>query len=382
MKMSHIVRVCLPGAMLLMLTSAGCGLLPDKALSGPADQVVCRGFNAPPRIRYGTYPCAILGTPYLGRDVGSHGYYWPFFEKDGIAYTTRGGHIDIIHVRIAVDWTAYLTAESYKHLMRGDSHFSYKLAVDHSRNYVRISYPEGWASLPEAPRKAVARKMALAMGSYLCFTTVTWHEILTWYGYKCIGLPVEYASAFSWEDSFSNLLGTKVAVQALQDTKHSYNTAVKIAMDEELRVLGVQPARVALQAGRSVKGRWYTGDIALFVDMKKRNFDIGLDDGYVTPTLVPSVPGCAECADAEPVSYPVPTLQTLAEYGFSVTVEIEPHEWEKNKILRVVHENKRINPEIHFPAIMDHMRRQAAARYGPEYDPERDQGQHYVYQAK
>jgi len=382
MNMGHIARACLLGAMLLMLASAGCGLLPDKALSGPADQVIVRGFNASPRIRYGTYPCDMLGTPYVGRDTGAHGYYWPFFEGDGIAYTCRGGHIDVIHLRIAADWTAYLAAESYEHLMKGDSQFSYKLAVDHSRTYVQISYPAGWASLPRAPREAVARKMALAMGPYLCYTTVTWHEILTWYGYKCIGLPVEFASAFSWEDSFSNLVGARVGVQALQDTKHSYNEAVKIALDEELRVLGIQPARVAREAAKSVRGRWYTGDVALFVDMKKRNFDIGLDDGYVTPTLVPNVPDCPECAGAEPISYPVPTLDVLKEYGFSVTVEIEPHEWEKNKILRVVREKKRINPEIHFPAIMDHMRRQATARYGPEYDPDQDHGQHYVYKAK
>jgi hypothetical protein len=379
--MGRVVRACPPSAVLLVLASAGCGLI-DQGLSGPADQVVVRGFTMTPRIRYGTYPCDMLGTPYVGRDAGTHDYYWPFFEKDGIAYTARGGHIDVIHLRIAADWTAYLTAECYKHLVNGDSRFSYKLAVDHSRNFVHISYPSGWASLPKAPREAVARKMALAMGPYLCFTTTTWHEILTWYGYKCIGLPVEFASAFSWEDSFSNLLGTRVAVQALRDTKHPYNEAVTIAVDEELRVLGIQPAQVAREAGRSVKGRWYTGDFAPFVDMKKRNFDIGLDDGYVTPTLVPNVPGCAECAGAEPVSYPVPTLDILEEYGFSVTVEIEPHEWEKDKILRIVNENKRVNPEVHFPTIMDHMRRQATARYGPEYDPDRDNDPHYVYQAK
>jgi len=113
--------------------------------------------------------------------------------------------------------------------------------------------------------------------------------------------------------------------------------------------------------------------------MKKRNFDIGLDDGFVTPTLVPDV---AECPGAQAVSYPVPDLELLEEYGFSITVEIEPHEWEKDRILRIVHQDKRINPQIDFPQIMDHMRRQAAARYGPEYSPDHDPGNPQVIAAK
>jgi hypothetical protein len=341
--------------------------------------VIYHGFNRPPRIRYGTYPCAILGTPLFGADLGEHGYYWSPFEKDGIIYTCRAGHIDVIHVRIAADWTAYITAKTYEHLMNGDSQFSYKLAVDRSRSYVQLSYPRDWDSLSDEQRSATAREVALAMGPYLTYTMVTWHEILTWYGFKCIGLPVEYASAFSWEDSFSNLLGTIVATRALRDTEHCYNEAVKIAMDEELRALGVQPARVAKQASDSVKGEWFTGNFALFVDMKERNFDIGLDDGLVTPTLVPGEP---ECPGAEPVSYPVPTLDVIEKHGFLATIEIEPHEWEKDKILRVVHENRRIVPAVHFAQIMEHMRRQAAARYGAEYGPDRDKDHPHAYTAK
>jgi hypothetical protein len=379
MRVKGVGRLSLLGALLVIFMLAGCGLLPDAARSGPADQAIYKGFSSRPRIRYGTYPCAILGTPYVGQKLGSHGYHWCPFEKDGIAYTCGAGHVDIIHLRIAADWTAYLITESYKHLMKGDSQFSYKLAVDRSRNFVQISYPKGWASLPDKTRSVIAREIAFAMGPHLTFTTVTWHEILTWYGFKCIGLPVEYASAFSWEDSYSNLLGTIIAVRALQDSQHPYNEAVKIAIDEEMAKLGIQPVQVGRRASDSVKGKWFTGNIALFVDMKKRNFDVGMDDGFVTPT---TVPGVVECPGVQPVSYPVPDLDVLEEYGFSVTLEIEPHEWEKNKILRIVHQDKRINPQLHFAQIMDHMRRQAAARYGPEYDPDRDKDNHPVFTAR
>lgn len=379
MKVKSIGRLDLLGVFIATFTVAGCGILPDAVTTGTADKAIYRGFLSRPRIRYGTYPCAIVGTPLCGPKLGTHAYYWSPFEKDGIAYACSAGQVDIIHLRIAADWTAYLAAESYRHLMRGDTHFSYKLLVDRSRNFVQISYPKGWASLPRKTRSSIAREMALAMGPYLTFTTVTWHEILTWYGFKCIGLPVEFASAFSWEDSYSNLLGTIIAVRALHDTRHSYNKAVEIAINDEMRKLGIQPARTVKEASEAVRGKWFTGNLAIFVDMKKRNFDIGLDDGFITPTVVP---GVARCPGAQPVSYPVPDLSVLQEYGFSVTMEIEPHEWEKNKILRIVHQKKRINPQLHFAQIMDDMRRQAAARYGPEYLPEHDTGKTQVYTAK
>ena len=190
---------------------------------------------------------------------------------------------------------------------------------------------------------------------------------------------MEFASAFSWEDSYSNLLGTLIAVRAMQDTKHTYNEAVRIALDEEMRKLGIQPARVARAASDSVRGKWFTGNFAPLVDMKKRNFDIGLDDGFITPMLVP---GMSQCPDARPVSYPVPDLSLLEEYGFSLTLEIEPHEWEKDKVLHVVRQKKRINPRLHFAQYLDAIRREAAARYGPEYSPDQDKGNRQVYTAK
>jgi hypothetical protein len=354
------------GLILLTLGAAGCGLIPDKSLRGPASELATKGMNFGPRIRYGAYPSSILGTPWAGPELGTHGYYMRFSEKNGIAYTCRGGHIDIMHVRIAADWTAYLAGESYKHILRGDDAFSYKLLVDRSRHHVYLSYPENWKSLSKEEQDRIAREVALAMGPYLTFTMVTWHEIITWYGFQCIGLPTEYASAFSWEDSYSNLVGTRLASMALRDTQHSYNDALKIVLDDEMAKLGIQPAAVSRQASESVHGVWYKGRVSMFVDLRRRNFDLGLDDGAITPVLIPNVPGCE---GAEPISYPVPTLEALAGYGFSARVEIEPREWEKNKVLRIVYpdkKGKRIIPTEHLPAIMAQIRKEAEAKYGPE----------------
>jgi len=361
-------KLCLIGLLSAMGVVSGCQVLPDKGLSSPADQVIYHGFNRPPRMRGGAYPASILGTPWLGQNLGNHGYYYRPSEKDGIVYTCRGGHVDIAHLRIAVDWTAYLTAMTYRDLMKHGPGFSYKLAVDRSREYVTFTYPADWDNLPEQQRSQIAREIALAAGPYMTFTMVSWHEMLTWFGFKCIGLPTEFPSAFSWEDSFSNLVGTVVAVNALQDAQHPYNQAVQIALDREMARLGILPASVSRQASASVKGSWYTGDVTMMVTMKKRNFDIGLGDGMVTPSLVPNV---SPCPGAAPLSYPVPHLDVLAKHGFTMKLEIDPREWESDKIVRIAYGDnkpeKRIDPERHFPVIMEYMRRAAAALY-PQFN--------------
>jgi hypothetical protein len=356
--------------LLVVPAASGCRVGPDRALAGPASHVIYRGFDHPPRVRFGSYPSSNIGTFFRGPDLGTHGYNFRFSEKNGVVYTCRGGHIDIIHARIAADWTAYLVATTYRHLMNGDRGFSCKLAVDRSRNYLTFTYPDYWDQLSRIDQMEIAREIAFAVGPYVAYTMTTWHEILTWYGFKCVGPFPEFPSAFSWEDSYSNLLGTIVAVRALQDSQHSYNDAVKIALDQEMQTLGIQPARAAARVTESVRGRWFTGNIIFAVDMKKRNFDIGLRDGHITPTLVPEV---SACPDAEPLPYPVPTLEVLMKHGFSLKLEIEPREWERHKILRVVHADrsqKRIDPSAHFPIIMDHIRQEAVARYGPEYGPD------------
>jgi hypothetical protein len=161
-------------------------------------------------------------------------------------------------------------------------------------------------------------------------------------------------------------LGTILGARALKDTEHSFNEAMTILIDEELDKLGAQPAKIGHAASERMKGDWFTGSALFFVDIRERNFDIGLDDGMVTPTLVP---GVAECEGAEPISYPIPNLDAVAKHGFSFEIEIEPREWESGAILAIVSEEgkprrKRIEPAVHFAPIMAYMRKDAVRRYG------------------
>jgi hypothetical protein len=364
-------RWLLLGLVGLGLAGGGCGLGPDPPVGGPVADALATEFNSTPRLRYGKSPTLVfMGKQFIGGDLGTHGYHYRASEGNGVLYTCRAGHIDTTHLRIAADWTAHLAAESYQHLLRGDPGFSFRMIADrHSPHYVQITYPADWASRSLEQRRPIAREVALTMGPYLAYTLVTWHEILTWYGYKSVFFVPEFHSAFSWEDSFSNLLGTYLAAQALRDTAHCFDEAMTIALDREVRKLGVQPAAVAKQVSASVQYQWYSGSIGTFINMKKRGLDIGVETGYATPILVPNVPNCP---GAEPLPYPAPTLQSLPSYGFSAVVEIKPHEWEKSKILRIVYpdgEGDRIVPEAHFALIMRQIRREAAARYGPDSVP-------------
>ena len=329
------------------------------------EAVGCQSPPAP-KVRLGCYPTSTIGTTYADpENLGMHGYGLNLSEKNGIVYTCKAGHIDIAHLRIAADWTRFLTMKSFRSLMKNDKSFSFQMLVEPSMYFVRITYPDYWNMLAREYKEQIARDISIKLGQYLTFTGTTWHEILTWFDFKCIGPIPEFPSAFSWEDSFSNLLGTYIAGQVLLNGEDDFDKAMTLAIEQELKSLGVQSSHTAQQAAEKMRGEWFTGQFAFLVDIKKRNFDIGLSDGAVTPTIVPSLP---ECEGEEPQSYPVPNLDVLAECGFSIKLEIEPREWEKDRILAIIYPDpakraRRIEPVIHFVPIMDYIEQDAAKRY-------------------
>ena len=133
---------------------------------------------------------------------------------------------------------------------------------------------------------------------------------------------------------------------AIADTEHTFNEAVTLALQKELRKLGAQPGRVSKRASESMRGKWYSGDF-FFITINKRNLDIGLDDGYVTPWLIPSV---CECEGATAQPYSVPNIRDISKYGFSAKLEIEPRVWQEKAILKAAgnHKDKRVDPAIHY----------------------------------
>lgn len=327
--------------------------------------VTVNGCDAP-KPRMGCLPTSTPGSRFLNPyNLGAHSYDYRnvLFEKNGIVYTCRAGHIDITHLRWAADYTKYLADKTYKTLMNNRTGFSFHSPLELSKHTVEFQYPKYWKNQPQKDKERTAQEVSLELGSYLAYTALTWHEILTWFGVHFAGIEPEFNSAFSWEDSFSNLLGTRLAVEALQDTQHSYDKAMTLFLNRELEKLGVQPKNVAIAASEKMRGKWFKGNI--LVDTKKRNFDIGLD-GYVTPTLVPDM---QQCRSTSPCSYPVPKPK-LYIFLFAMKYEIEPKEWEKGKILKIIYpdrKGKKICPEKHFPKIMNYIKKQATEK-GYDFD--------------
>jgi hypothetical protein len=312
--------------------------------------------RVPPRIRPGCYASATRSVHFVDAgNLGSHSYRFSWSEHNGIAYTCRGGHIDIAHTRKAADCAGYLAAVTLEHLQRREAQFQCKL-MEPSLYHVTLTFPPDWDRFDEAERQRIARGVSLRVGQYLAYTSLTWHEIITWFGYRPRPHVSEFPSAFSWEDTYSNLLGALIAGAALEDESRAFNEAVTFTLEEKIEELGGQSAAVARQASESMRGKWYSNNW-FSTSIRRRDLDVGWDDGYVTPCLVPSVP---VCEDAKPCPLPIPTPDSLAEYGFSLKVEMEPKVWEMRKIRKVLEAAgyphvERLDPAVHFPLIVSHI---------------------------
>jgi len=315
-----------------------------------------------PKIRGGSYASASLMTNFQGPgDLGQHG---SFREGNGQVYTCRAGHIDLAHLRKSADYTRYFAKKIFTYLMEGKSNFTLRMRAP-SLYLIQLDYPEKWENLSQQQKQQIAWNASIGLGAYISYTGMTWHEILTWFGFRSTLIAPETASTFTWEDNFSNLLGAHIAGKALNNiAEHSFNKSLfnksmTSALKEELSQLGIQPAGIAKRTSERMNGTWYS-TAGIYVTMKKMNLDIGFDDGYVTPWIVPDV---AECNGAKPKPYPIPTTDFLRQYGFSIELQIEPRIRGGEKILWMVGKTKTVEPQVDFPIIVKRIRAQAAKKY-------------------
>ncbi len=310
--------------------------------------------------RIGALPSPSLGTEYVGLDdLGKHG---SITEGHGIAYTSKAGHIDIDHVRSSADWTRDIAEKSLKAIRIGRT--CYEFRTDQTLFKVSIQYPEGWnaqSRVDEATRSIVNHDAAR-----FAYYVATWHEIATWYGWRSTFFFPEDPSAFSWEDNVSNALGCQIGLVSLEDHEHRFNDAVTKNLNATLRQLDIRDKATALRAAEMVRGKWFTGGKSRLslADMTRRHFDIGLENGVVTPWLSP----LPEFAGSAPTPIPVPQAEEVAE-GFHMQISLKPEFGGRRKILKIVHpcdDGEWILPAEHFQTIVDRIRTEAAQRYGPD----------------
>ncbi len=197
--------------------------------------------------RLGSVPKSIA-TFYL--DPYSLGTHNSFFEKlGGQVYTCEAGLIDIDHVRNSADFTHLYSKKIFNNIMKGQEEFSLHM-TEPSRFFIELSYPEYWGKTSVAEKEKIANEISIELGAYICYAGTTWREILTWFGYRAVVFIPEFESAFSLEDSFSDLLGTRLARKVLTENEGHFDSSLTKALDEELRKLKAKPGKVAKKAAK------------------------------------------------------------------------------------------------------------------------------------
>jgi len=314
-----------------------------------------------PRPRMGTLPTPPPGPRFYDpNQLGRHSYYFNPFEKNGIVYTNKAGHIDLTHLRWNADYTRFLVKKTYSTILHKRKGYSFNVTWELSTHKIEFIYPENWDSLSKQEKKRIAEEIAFEVGPYITFNATLWHEIITWFGTRFAGIEPEFNSAFSWEDMYSNVLGIKLGLEAIRDPNHSYDKAMTLGINRELKRLGPRSRQEAIYAVEKMRGKWFTGYIN--VDTKRKNMDTGQDDGFITPVLVPGM-----CDDAVPEKVAVPVINSMSKYGITMKYQISPNIWEEGKIYKVVYpdgKGSKIEPMKHYTIIMDYIRKEAAEKYG------------------
>ena len=314
--------------------------------------------NTGPKLRQGSYFGSITGINHLGlKDLGNYNSG----EKNGLVYTCDAGAIDMAHLREAADRTKCAVSSSLDALIKDKKEFSFR-SVDPALYHVKINYPDNWKILEEGKKKEISKDMAITMGQYFAHQTLIWHEIITWYGHSSKGLFSEHISSFSWEDTYSDVLGTHLAAKALRESDFdNFDSTMDKLTEQKLIRLNIQSPDVGRKATRKITGKWYSV-VGPLVEMKKRNFDVGHDNGYITPWQVPGI-----CPDCPPKPCPVPSFDSLLKYGFSIGFKNEPKEWPRDKVFRLVDMSckiKYLEPNKDFPVIIAGIKKEAIKKWG------------------
>ncbi|MGV8151866.1 MAG: DUF4056 domain-containing protein [Candidatus Nanoarchaeia archaeon] len=305
-------------------------------------------------------------SPYFGsgiyypepQNIGNHGY--KHGGCNGMLYTCRGGYIDLGHLRESADRTKFIFEVLYPVLLRSQEKITFRI-VEPEPFHITIKYPYNWKTIPISEKQTLAKEKAIELSEYIAHKSTIWHEIITWYGWSCVGIFSEKPSSFSWEDIYSDALGADLGAKALE-ASGDFNSNMTRLLNEKLLELNAQAPSVARAATRKIRGSWFEGGPYPFITMKKRNFGVGLD-GIINPWLVPEI--CNEC---NPIPIHTHNLTSTSTKDFSFKVEIEPVCLQGHKAAGIASKVSRISPDEDYPKIIRQIRNEAIQERGPNVD--------------
>ena len=269
------------------------------------------------------------------------------FPKRGIVYTRRAGFIDLAHVFN----TAVLENEATKTIevaLRENRRVIQLRELDRSRVTLTL---EGVIPDSEQGIRAEAR----AAGACVLYDLMTWHEIITWFGYKSTYVWPEKPSAFTYEDTVSNLVGVDVFERIPGEA-----TPAKLgaALRDDLNDLGLVDRRLASRAVHSVKGTWWGPWL-----YTRRMVDIGQNGGPIKPWLVPGTSKDGLHDERGPVAFTDPCTEMPGAYS----LRIVPPSWTLHRIRWSAPATPRaIDPSKDFDPLMDVIATQVKQQLGPD----------------
>jgi hypothetical protein len=338
--------------------------------------VVC-GCSGAPRSRLGALPFPGTTTLYATADpqrLGTHRYsgvprlFAAGEASRGIVYTARAGFLDVAHLRITIDQVRYCTRGLRRSIAerKGGVRLS---GPNHSVFHVSLQYPDDWATLPSAERDALTAEWSLRAGQRVAYLMVTWHELITWFGYRNVFLVDERRSSFLHDDVMSHVIGLRVAERAIRAAGPSADgfaddDAVTAALKAELSELGAAPPACTDEAARRVENVWWSDGEPL-----KRQPDVGLESGVVRPWLVPGL-ACAP-SPAEPEAFHLPRLDGIRGRDLSVScsVAIEPNILEAGRMRRRLPGNpSRFDADEHVPVLLRQARAEMRQTIDEQFD--------------
>ena len=288
-------------------------------------------------------------------------------EHNGLVYTCRGGYIDTAHVRDYADWGIFFAAQVGRRLVDGGV---IPLPDEGAKRQVVVK------PLPPAviDRYGIKDTVA-AIAQWLTFQVSIWHEIATWYGFESVSGFSERASAFSPEDLYSNMLGTKLMLAIVERrearSEPQFNRAVDVWLSRALELLGAVPSDVGSEVTQALDGLWWDSkrrvpDPGL---VQRRNFDIG---NPIRPWIAPESALPAEVreslrqackGDRSPVVFKNVSRLKGIELGDYVTFELEVDPTIARQEPFATRGPKLTQRD--FPEIVEIVRQQAIAEFGP-----------------
>ena len=299
----------------------------------------CCAFGIDLKVKVGKFPIPLIKAANVvsSEDLGPHVYDAGFAgkgtdneieaeENNGLIYTCRGGFIDTAHVRDYADWTVYLTHEFYRNLGQV---VTVELPPELGPREI-VLHPVDISELDEVEKLI----LAVTAAEYAAYHLSVWHEIAQWYGYGNFApLFPEYPSAFSLEDLFSNMVGTKVAAALIYSFATSSDQVYARNFDTWLKntvnFMGAVPEASTRAYIGAVDKYWWDSSkrIPEKYAVLKRVYDVGLEQrplrvpaGYVAAADNPELMTC------DPDEQPVELSIATSLYGFKmadlVTVQV------------------------------------------------------------